>query len=114
MSIADELAKLEALRRSNAINEDEYVLAKAKLLHDPTPGGAGPGPSFGAQAAEAFHRLARARDDAVIGGVCGGLGKHSPLPAWVWRVLFCFGALLVGFGLIPYIVLWICMPLEPE
>ena len=32
MGVADELQKLDELRRSGAINDDEYVLAKARVL----------------------------------------------------------------------------------
>jgi uncharacterized Tic20 family protein len=34
MNVADELQKLEQLRQSGAINNDEFVLAKAKILKD--------------------------------------------------------------------------------
>ena len=43
MSIADEIEKLNALRQSGAITEDEYQAAKAALLRDgERPGGAEP------------------------------------------------------------------------
>jgi phage shock protein PspC (stress-responsive transcriptional regulator) len=48
----------------------------------------------------------------MIGGVCGGLGKATPVPAWMWRAIFLLCLLSFGFGLIPYIVLWIAMPRE--
>jgi phage shock protein C len=60
-----------------------------------------------------LKELATSRVDKWVGGVCGGLGKHTPLPSWLWRVIFstitCFG----GIGLIIYILLWIFMPKEP-
>src|SRR4030042_1964743 len=59
-----------------------------------------------------FHRLARSEDDRWLGGVCGGLGKHTPLPSWVWRVIFSVLFLFVGTGLLLYILLWIFMPTE--
>jgi hypothetical protein len=38
MSVAEELQKLQQLYESGAINNDEYVLAKAKLLNErPAP-----------------------------------------------------------------------------
>ena len=48
--------------------------------------------------------------DKWIGGVCGGLGAATPLPSWMWRAAFLFTAIAYGFGLLLYIVLWICMP----
>jgi hypothetical protein len=36
MSLADELAKLEALRRSGALTEAEFAKAKAAILHTPS------------------------------------------------------------------------------
>jgi phage shock protein C len=57
-----------------------------------------------------LQRLKKSQDDKWIGGVCGGLGKHSPIPAWFWRFLFSFLFLLYGAGLFLYILLWIFVP----
>jgi len=46
----------------------------------------------------------------MLGGVCGGLGEHSPVPSWVCRVLTVLLALVWGFGVVLYILLWIFMP----
>jgi uncharacterized Tic20 family protein len=43
MSIADDLQKLDQLRQSGALNDDEFALAKARLL-SPPPETAAPGP----------------------------------------------------------------------
>jgi phage shock protein PspC (stress-responsive transcriptional regulator) len=45
-----------------------------------------------------------------IGGVCGGLGEHSPIPSWIWRALFLVIFLLFGSGALVYGVLWLTMP----
>jgi len=37
MSVADELTKLEELRRSGALSDDEYGRAKERVLGDPPP-----------------------------------------------------------------------------
>ena len=60
-----------------------------------------------------LRKLAKSHDDKWIGGVCGGLGKYTPLPSWLWRVIFCCIFLFLGTGLIIYILLWIFMPKEP-
>jgi phage shock protein C len=48
--------------------------------------------------------------DCWIGGVCGGLGEATPIPSWMWRVLLLFSLLTFGFGLLLYVLLWICLP----
>jgi phage shock protein C len=46
----------------------------------------------------------------MVGGVCGGLGAATSIPSWMWRAAFLFCLLAFGFGLVLYLVLWICMP----
>ncbi len=57
-----------------------------------------------------IQRLTKSKDDRWIGGVCGGLGIHTPVPSWAWRVLFCLLLFWFGTGLLIYILLWIFMP----
>lgn len=57
-----------------------------------------------------LRAIRTSNSDAMIGGVCGGLGEHTPLPSWAWRVLF---ACLIGFagtGFLLYLVLWFSLP----
>ncbi len=57
-------------------------------------------------------RLERSRKDAVIGGVCGGLGQYLGLdPVWI-RLFFIVLALANGLGALIYVLLWIVMPPE--
>jgi phage shock protein C len=115
MSIADELQKLEALRTSGSINDDEYALAKARVLNGerstPAPATAR-GMSSPQGEANFLRRLTRSSRDQWLGGVCGGLGLYTPIPSWTWRVVFCLLLLSFGIGLIPYILLWIFVPLD--
>jgi phage shock protein C len=60
-----------------------------------------------------LRKLSKSQNDKWIGGVCGGLGQYTPLPSWLWRVVFCCIFLFFGTGLIIYILLWIFMPKEP-
>jgi hypothetical protein len=64
MSLVDELMKLEELRRSGALSDDEFTKAKAALLSGPT---AGPEQELGgqvaAQLAEVRHQNEVARID---------------------------------------------------
>ena len=57
-----------------------------------------------------FRNLRKSSKDCLVGGVCGGLGENSPIPAWIWRVFFLVLLLCFGTGLLAYIILWICMP----
>jgi phage shock protein C len=54
--------------------------------------------------------LTRSRDDAWIGGVCGGLGERYGVPANVVRLLFVLSCLLPGPQVIIYLALWAIMP----
>jgi phage shock protein C len=56
--------------------------------------------------------LRRSSSDFWLGGVCGGLGQYSPVPTWVWRVVFLVLIFCFGTGLIAYLILWACMPKE--
>jgi len=59
-----------------------------------------------------LRRLSKAKDDRWIGGVCGGLGKHTLVPSWTWRVIFLLLFFCFGTGLLIYILLWVFMPKE--
>lgn len=109
MAIAEELQKLESLRSSGAITEDEYARAKALVLNG-TP--AAPASSWSSGEPNVLKRFTRSTRDRWLGGVCGGLGEHTPVPSWAWRVGFCILLFSFGIGLLPYILLWIFVPSE--
>ena len=54
--------------------------------------------------------MRKSAKDRKIAGICGGLGEYTPLPAWLWRVLFLTSLFVGGVGLIAYLLLWIFMP----
>jgi phage shock protein C len=60
-----------------------------------------------------LRRLTRSKKDEWLGGVCGGLGEHTPLPSWVWRLVFLLLLCFYGTGVLLYVLLWICLP-EPR
>jgi phage shock protein PspC (stress-responsive transcriptional regulator) len=61
----------------------------------------------------AFLRdLSKSKTDIVIGGVCGGLGKYTPIPPWMWRAAFLVALLFFGTGGLFYVILWIALPDE--
>lgn len=57
-----------------------------------------------------FRDLKKSSVDTKVAGVCGGFGEYTPLPSWMWRVIFLVSLFIGGLGLITYIILWICMP----
>lgn len=59
-----------------------------------------------------LQTITKSNTDCMLGGVCGGLGAHTPIPAWLWRVLFCVLVFFVGSGALVYVILWICLPEE--
>lgn len=62
---------------------------------------------------EGRHALRRSKQDRVIAGVCGGLGRFFGIdPIW-FRLAFVIAALPGGVpGILPYIVCWIIIPKE--
>jgi phage shock protein PspC (stress-responsive transcriptional regulator) len=107
MSIATELERLKVLRDSGAISEEEFVRAKAQVLNSPQGTAAD-----SASPLTVLNQLRRSRSDSVLGGVCGGLGRYTGVPAWGWRVLFCLSVMCFGFGVLLYCLLWLFVPLE--
>jgi phage shock protein PspC (stress-responsive transcriptional regulator) len=61
-----------------------------------------------------LQTLTKSETDYWLGGVCGGLGAHTPVPSWVWRVIFLILILCMGTGVLAYVVLWICLPEEKK
>jgi phage shock protein C len=104
MSIAEELEKLQILRDRGTITEEEFTRAKQQVIDEASA-------RTGTHSA-LLHQLTRSRTDRVIGGVCGGLGKHTDLPSWAWRVIFCLTLLYFGAGVLIYLLLWIFLPEE--
>ena len=54
--------------------------------------------------------LKKSATDIKLAGICGGFGEYTPVPSWLWRVIFAVSLLVGGLGFITYILLWIFMP----
>ena len=111
MALPDELEKLNALHERDALTDEEFALAKKRLLE------AGPGATQSTSRplsapASTLGRFHRSITDRWLGGVCGGLGEQTGIPAWTWRILFVLTACLHGLGLLMYILLWIFVPVR--
>ncbi len=57
-------------------------------------------------------RLYRSRKTRVLGGVAGGLAEYFNLDPILVRIIFVIIALINGFGILLYIILWIVVPEE--
>lgn len=56
-------------------------------------------------------RLYRNPDDSVLAGVCSGLSAYLGIEDPIWmRLVFVLAVFGFGFGVLPYIVLWIVVP----
>lgn len=61
-----------------------------------------------------MKKLYRSSTNKKIAGVCGGLAEYFGISATVIRIVFVILLLPGGFpGLIPYVVLWVIVPLRP-
>lgn len=59
--------------------------------------------------------LRRSRSNRWVAGICGGLGEFFGLSSFWFRLLFIILLLPGGLpGLVPYLLLWIIVPLEPR
>jgi phage shock protein C len=55
-------------------------------------------------------KLYRDEYHKVLGGVCSGLAEYFEMDVTIVRLLFAFTFIVMGVGIIPYIVLWIVLP----
>ncbi|MFF7700078.1 PspC domain-containing protein [Streptomyces lydicus] len=79
---------------------------EAAPVEESAPSGpAGPAPSH--------VPLRRSRRHKVIGGVCGGLGRHCDLDPVIFRIVLAVLA-VGGLGLIVYGFAWLLLPAEGE
>ena len=60
------------------------------------------------------RRLYRSRDDSVIAGVCGGLGKYLGVDPVLIRIAAVVLVFAGGAGILLYGIGWIVIPEEPE
>jgi phage shock protein C len=61
-----------------------------------------------------YKRLYRSARDAMLGGVCGGLGEYFNFDPTIIRLLFVLLAFVTGgAALLVYFILWIIVPRNP-
>jgi phage shock protein C len=54
----------------------------------------------------------RSRDERVVAGVCGGVGRYLGVDPVLLRIAFIILALANGLGVIAYVVAWVAIPEE--
>ena len=111
MPLADDLQKLHTLREQGALTEEEFSLAKKRLLEGAAED-VKPKAERRCEPESALNQLRRSISDRWLGGVSGGLAEMSGLPSWSWRILFVLTAFLHGLGAIMYVLLWIFVPVK--
>ena len=61
-----------------------------------------------------YKQLYRSRDEKMIAGVCGGLGKYFDIDPTLVRLIFVFGAFITGSALFwAYLIMMVVVPEEP-
>lgn len=58
-------------------------------------------------------KLYRSRTDQMVGGVCAGLGEYFGLDGTLVRLFFVLATFFGGTGVLPYLILWVIIPLSP-
>lgn len=58
------------------------------------------------------RRLLRSRDDRVIAGVSGGLGRHLDIDPVIFRISFVVTLFFGGLGVLAYLAAWLVIPLD--
>lgn len=57
-------------------------------------------------------RLMRSRDDRVVAGVAGGLGRHFDVDPVIVRIAFAVSIVFGGVGLLAYAAAWLFVPAD--
>ena len=61
------------------------------------------------------RRLTRSKSDRKIAGICGGVAEFFGIDSTTVRVLWVIAGIIPGgWGVLPYVVLWIVLPEEDE
>lgn len=60
-----------------------------------------------------MKKLYRDFSGKKIAGVCGGIGKYLEVDPTIIRIVFFVLAVLYGFGVLAYIIMWAIIPKEP-
>ena len=59
-------------------------------------------------------RLQRIKPERVLGGVCAGIAYWLGWPVWVLRAIWLGLVLILGTGVLAYLIAWIVIPATDE
>jgi phage shock protein PspC (stress-responsive transcriptional regulator) len=59
------------------------------------------------------RKLCRSKDERMIWGICGGLGKHFDMDPTIFRIIAVLTILISLLGPLLYLILRFVIPLEP-
>ncbi|MES4901252.1 MULTISPECIES: PspC domain-containing protein [unclassified Streptomyces] len=85
-------------------------MTDAPTVTEPAPGA----PGSGDPRPQMWAPLRRSRDQKMISGVCGGLGRFCDVDPVIFRVVLSVLAVTGGLGLIVYGFCWLLVPLQGE
>ena len=62
------------------------------------------------------RKLARSKNEKMIGGVCGGFAEYFGWAPWLVRFVYVLGSILSAAfpGILVYLLLWALMPVSEE
>jgi phage shock protein C len=112
MSMSDEIEKLHRLHGQGALTDEEFTLAKKRLIDGLQPNSQrtdAQQPRRESQTSP-MNEFKLSNTDRWIGGVAGGLSDLTQIPAWSWRILFVLLTFLHGVGVVMYLLMWIFVP----
>ncbi|HEY5978258.1 MAG TPA: PspC domain-containing protein [Microlunatus sp.] len=58
------------------------------------------------------RKLTRSREDRMLAGVCGGLGRYLGVDPTIVRIV-AVAFILSGVGLLAYVIAWVLIPESP-
>jgi phage shock protein C len=62
-----------------------------------------------------MKRLYRSTTERLLGGVCGGIGRHIDVDPIIIRIVWILiTCVSLGIGIIAYLVCWVVIPEEPS
>jgi phage shock protein PspC (stress-responsive transcriptional regulator) len=61
-----------------------------------------------------MKKLYRSRENKIIAGICGGIGKYFNIDPTLVRILWILFLFAGGAGIIAYIIAWIIIPLKSK
>jgi phage shock protein C len=61
-----------------------------------------------------MKRIYRSTKERVFAGVCGGMGEYFDKDPVLFRIIFVLVTLILGFGILAYLVFWISIPKDTK